>query len=259
MLRWNIMTSCTDKQPPSARCSDSYPLADAGCNFGPNTVVGLALLLREWAGSSDGTWWGKLYVARTIFWDSNARQFRQEGCSPNYLGGLWTLTCCKHDMRAAKPFKNAVKTGRYPTVVLTLSRASALDHHQYLASAAKVTGWFDTMQDYANNLLARRDEKLLREKLSCQGSTTGLGWRLGDCHADQRGAVTAPGEPHVHAGNKSDRDLNLHGSRPPHLLLASDCFVVWERPTLRARTNEHQSRYGVTVGAESLATLLVEA
>jgi hypothetical protein len=98
-----------------------------------------------------------------------------------------------------------------------------------------------------------QNDKLLSEKLSNRRRSTGMGRRFGDCHADGRGRVANPNEPHVHAG---DVGRDLDGS---HLLLASDCFVVWNRPALRARTTLLQSRYGINVTAENLESLLIGA
>jgi hypothetical protein len=180
-------------------------------------------------------------VASTISFDAKQSAFLQEGCAPNYLGGLWTLTCCKHAMRSAQSFKTAVKSGDCATVILTLSKVRCPDHRQYLVSAAKVTAWFDTMDDYAKYLLKLGDERLLSEKLSRERRATGLGWHFGDCHADRDGRVDEPVKGHVHKGKDGrDRDGN-------HLLLASDSFVVWKCPTLRAKSLLYQSRYGLTV------------
>src|SRR6266516_1584504 len=63
--------------------------------------------LEQWL-SCEGrhpNWDGKMYVARTIYWDSDGNEFLQTGCSPNYQAGWWSLACCKHDMREARPFR----------------------------------------------------------------------------------------------------------------------------------------------------------
>ena len=234
-----------------------YSLSDVDCPAGPKSIRRLRRLLAGWARTTNGKWNGKLYVAKSICWDPEKREFLQSGCSPNYLAGLWTLTCCKHDMRAAERFKKAVKGDR-PVMIFTLSQVSREYHRQFLVSVAMVTNSkcdsFETMEEYARFLLKRRNKTLLQEKLSgLPRSDSGFGWRFGDCHADPNYKVKAPGKDHVHAGPKADRDLD-----ESHFLLASDRFRVWSRPTLWARKIWGPARYGIGVTPDELHKMFVE-
>ena len=236
---------------------DAYSLHGLDRRRAPPTLDELKRMLKKW---SKDQWRGKLYVAKTICWDDNKHQFLQEGCAPNYRGGLWTLTCCKHEMRAAASFKRAVKSDDRATIIFTLcSCRNAPDHRQYLVSVAKVTKSFGSMREYANHLLKQKNERLLREKLSLLPKREhGLGWHFGDCHADLNGKVKAPGNGHVHAGKKAKEDLN---GKHKHLLLASDCYVIWQHPILCAKPEQkiRQARFGITVTPDNLDELFVKA
>ena len=228
-----------------------YNLAEASSTPAPKTVTELENLLRSWSSSNNDEWLGKLYVASTIWYDEGESAFLQNGCSPNYRGGLWTLACCKHNMRSAERFKEQVKSGQNSVMILTLSKASGLTHQQYLVSAAKVTAWFETMRQYEAHLLQLSTTKLLGEKLSNRRRSTGLGRHFGDCHTDGRGRVANPNKPHVHA-HKAGRDLD-----GTHLILVSDCFEVWNRPILRVKKTLRQSRYGINISPGNLHQLLI--
>lgn len=244
---------CSSRRGTTAVDPPWYRLTGASSTHAPESLVELQSLLRRWSANSNGEWWGKLYVASTIWYDTGESAFLQNGCSPNYRGGLWTLACCKHDMRAASSFKERVRSELSAVVILTLAKASGPGHQQYLVSAAKVTGWFETMNDYANELLELRSEKLLGEKMSNRRQSSSLARRFGDCYADGRGRVNDPKVPHVHAGN-AGRDLD-----GTHLLLASDCYVVWNNPILRARSTLGRNRYGINIAPENLLSLLTTA
>ncbi len=231
-----------------------YTLHGLSGRQAPRTLGGLKRLLDCW---SKGKWWGKLYVAETIDWDNEKKQFSQRGCSPNYRGGLWTLTCCKHDMRDAKPFRQQVESKDPATMIFTLcSCRGAPQRRQYLVSVAKVTKTFETMQGYSDCLKEQGDESLRSEKLSSwPRNQGGLGWRFGDCHADREGKVRPPRSGHVHADEESyERDLN-----GKHLLLASVCFVTWQDPVLCAKRRIGPSRFGITITPDNLDKLLAEA
>ena len=250
--------SCKSNVSSDTNLPKCYPLTGLNCEVGPKSLDSLKRLLGDWAKKSNGHWKGKLYVATTICWDTEEGKFLQSGCSPNYLGGLWTLACCKHDMLAAEPFKEAVKKalegGDCPVMIFTLSHVSQKCPRQSLVSVARVTSSFETMEKYARFLRTRGNETLSREKLSAMPRNDRfLGWRFGDCHAARNYKVKAPGESHVHAKPK-DYKHDFH----KHLLLASDCFVVWSCPTLRASEIWHQSRYGINVTPENLREMFVE-
>lgn len=220
----------------------------------PTTVAGLERVLLNWSKPFDGKWSGKMYVARTISLDEESRQFKQSGCGPNYRGGLWSMTTCKHGMRGSKCFKDQVRDGQVATVILTLSSVSPVDHRQYLVSAARITQSYKTMQDYYVGLCKLRSKATLAEKMST-GRRIGaaLGYRFGDCHVDGRGAIRPPTTPHVHFGGNADRDLAGN-----HRLLISTEYLVWDCPTIWSRNLIRQSRYGINVDGDNLHELLAD-
>jgi hypothetical protein len=201
------------------------------------------------------TWDGKMYVASTIYWDSHAREFRQTGCSPNYRAGWWSLACCKHDMRTARPFRDKAIDLSIPTYVFTLA---SLDRAlgQPIVSAAQVTQCFSTMDDYAEFLRKQRDRALISSRSTRARRNDGLlGWRFGDCHADMSGEVGEPHPLHVHYPNKYwQTDVN-----GKHMILASDRFLVWEEPVFLVAKTQKQSRYGKDIDSRTLNELLTLA
>ncbi len=155
-------------------------------------------------------WDGKMYVASTICWNSNTREFLQTGCSPNYISGWWSLACCKHDMRTARLFRAKAIDLSVPTYVFTLASVHT-EIGQPLVSVAQVTeNSFETMQEYAQFLLGQRDHKLVSSRLTrVDRRRNQLGWRFGDCHADLSGNVGEPNQNHVHhADNSWKTDIN---------------------------------------------------
>jgi hypothetical protein len=108
-MRCNQSSRC-DRPSSDSEVPKLYPLKPFATAVFPTSLPGL----RKWleAQSQSGHWKGKIYVASTIEWDDGERTFKQSGCSPNYRGGWWTLACCKHAMRAVKPFEEAVQSGQ---------------------------------------------------------------------------------------------------------------------------------------------------
>jgi hypothetical protein len=212
--------------------------------------------LRRWlsTNSPGGNWKGKLYVASSISW--NESDFVQEGCSPNYQARRWTLACCKHDMRSPRPINADL---RRPTEigVFVFTLASQDAHgHQPLVSVAKITEHFESMTEYARRLLISGDELLILSRLTRCPRGNSLGWRFGDCHSDESGAVGDPDPDHVHGINYSGSWAT--DNRPGHRLLMSDRFVVWPRPLFRSNKTLAQSRYGHNISPSNLDLLLNE-
>src|SRR5436190_491004 len=90
-----------------------YSLRELASKWVPQTISEL----KEWLSKQheEGNWDAKLYVAKSIYWNSAPSEFRQTGCSPNYNAGWWMLACCKHDMRRTQPFRRRVKDYKIPT------------------------------------------------------------------------------------------------------------------------------------------------
>jgi|GEM_PF-2067549 len=230
--------SCAKTKVGSKIDATSYSLLKTvGARKSPSTLNALESWLTE--GGLNQQWDGKLYVASTIIWDSDSAQFRQYGCSPNYRGGLWTLACCKHDMRTGKPFRAKALDQSIPTYVFTLAKMDPRVG-QSLVSVARIDDGFETMDEYSQFLEGQK-RVLQAAKLTRTRREDGLfGWRFGDCHADANFQVGRPDCDHVHADEAQwKRDCN-----GKHMILISTKFIVWDRPVFSVRETEGQSRFG---------------
>ena len=228
-----------------------YSLRTLGSWSVPRNLRELNAWLTEQAKHPD--WDGKLYVASTIQWNPRANEFQQTGCSPNYHAGWWSLACCKHDMRTARPFRDNAIDLSIPTYVFTLGKLNP-DFGQPLVSVAKVTKHcFETMNEYAEFLRTKGDKKLMSSRLT-RGSKKDrqLGWHFGDCHADPSGNVGAPCLGHVHRRSRGWYD-DVNGK---HMILVSDEYFLWRKPVFVAARTQKQSRYGKDINAENLDTLI---
>lgn len=211
--------------------------------------------LQTWLGKS---WDGKIYVAPTICWNEKEKEFRQRGCSPNYMAGWWTLACCKYDMRASVPFKGNVFDFSKPTYVFTLSEC--IGGEQALVSVARVTKCFRTMGEYAD-FLKTRNKKLASSRFSRECNDDGMrGWHFGDCHADSDGRVDRPNSGHVHSrGGKWEADCPEKKQSRDHLILVSNQFIVWAKPAfVKVKPPFKRSRYGVNIDESKLRSFLEE-
>jgi hypothetical protein len=242
--------TCRRSVPVRSTVPNSYSLGRLARTNPPGTLASL----QQWlsASSPNGNWKGKLYVASTISW--NQSDFIQEGCSPNYQAGWWTLTCCKHDMRSGGPINAALsRPTEIAVFIFTLSRMD-LHGNQHLVSVAKVTEHFCGMPDYAQRLIRSGDRSLISSRLTRYRTGSSLGWRFGDCHANNRGAIGIPYADHVHGinyGSSWHTDNQLG-----HTLLMSNCFLIWPKPFFHSAKTLEQSRYGHDITANNLHLLL---
>ena len=225
----------------------SYSLRSLGSRV-PTTLAQLKRWLRA---GKNRDWDGKSYVASTICWDG--MDFRQWGCSPNYLAGWWTLACCKHDMRRGRPFRAKVEDHSIPTYVFTFAKQD--DHgRQALVSVAEVQKDFPTMKEYAEFVL-RRNRQFRLSRLTRVRPGSELGRQFGDCHADEKGRVGKPNGGHVHAQRQQwRRDIDK-----THVILVSRRFTVWDRPVFLSRHVLKQSRFGHNVRSGELDDVLMKA
>jgi hypothetical protein len=208
--------------------------------------------LQAWLHSRNpsGNWTGKIYVAKTISW--NGSDFLQSGCSPNFHAGFWSLTCCKHDMRTEKTFKDALKNSDVFTFTLARKHKSLKHGGQALVSVANVTEHFPDMVTYAGRVTS--EPQLRDSRLSWLNVTNRFySWRFGDCHADLRG-TRAPDSRHVHApSHKWKKDVSSG-----HTMLLSDngSFLLWSQPIIFSKRTFEWSRYGSNVDPTNLKDLL---
>jgi len=230
------MTDCSHVPAPEKLDASHYSLTKIATKDQPTSLVELDYWLTQ--GKAQSRWDGKLYVASTIEWNSVTNEFRQSGCSPNYQCGIWTLACCKHDMRSGEQFQGNAIDLAVPTYVFTLSRKNT-EIGQSLVSVARITAGFKTMNEYADFLRVQRP-KVRSSRFTRTHIDDGLlGWRFGDCHANDNGDVGSPTCGHVHSQSDWQRDCN-----GKHMILVSTDYLLWERPAFVARNTEHQSRFG---------------
>jgi hypothetical protein len=230
---------------------DSYSLGSLSSAIAPEDFE----QLEQWL-SCNGkhtSWDGKIYVASTIYWNSAGHEFLQTGCSPNYHAGWWSLACCKHDMREARPFRAEATDDSIPTYVFTLA---GLDRTigQPLVSVAQVDEHhFNTMHEYAQFLLGMGDRALVSSRLTCVRNEDGLlGWRFGDCHANMSGEVGEPNSDHVHHVPEWWQ-ADIDGK---HLILLSNRFLLWREPVFVAAKTQKQSKYGTNITSDNLRHLI---
>lgn len=248
------MAGCRESTSPSSEAPAFYPLAPLATEpaSAPKSLDELEAWLTE--NGAHATWDGKLYVASTIEWNDEANQFRQSGCSPNYYGGGWTLACCKHDMRSGEPFRAAAVDLSIPTYVFTLARKGPIAG-QPLVSVARIDRTFETMEDYATFLRSCGRTLRASRLTRCHRDDGLLGWRFGDCHANDDGDVGEPDPGHVHHWVEDwKRDTNGE-----HLILFSEQFILWERPLFAAQQTERQSRFGRNMDSKALREFFVPA
>ena len=188
--------------------------------------------LAHWIQHNSGPmgWIGRIYVASTIWWDSDHNAFLQKGCGPNYMAGWWSMGCCNHKMLSGKFFGDLLKNQKdCPVFMFTLGSKYRLAS-QPLVSVAKITKDFQTPQDYANAVI--KDPALCASRLTRLVQDNGLlGWRFGDCHADMTGVVGAPGKDHVHWVHNTWVKDNAPNVRK----LLSNEFLVWDSPLIVAK------------------------
>jgi hypothetical protein len=245
------MATCNTSTLPKQNLPAFYSLTSGAPAPQPKNLTELKRWLTH--NGQHPTWDGKMYVASTIYWDARAREFRQTGCSPNYQAGWWSLACCKHDMRTARPFRDKATDLSIPTYVFTLAERHP-DIGQALVSVAQVTKHsFATMNAYAHFVLTHGDRSLISSRLTRLRQNDGfLGFRFGDCHSDRRGTIGEPCTDHVHHP-KNYWKADLNGK---HLILVSHRFVQWTTPVFLATTTQKQSRFGKDIDSTTVHQLI---
>lgn len=153
---------------------------------------------------------GRIYPASSIDYRSD-QGLIQTASSPSYWGGLWSLTCCKHDMRKAHYFdyfeetESGVLRPIEPLFVFTAAGKQGSDtpeweesRRRWVASIALVTHAFREMDDYGRFLL-EHDESVWGPRMSTYSDAKESDWarEYGDCHALIDGEkVTGTGSPY---------------------------------------------------------------
>jgi hypothetical protein len=245
------MTTCQASKVREQDAPKFYSLTSCVRSPSPRNLTDLKRWLTK--NGREPIWDGKIYVARTIFWDAKSAEFRQTGCSPNYQAGWWSLACCKHPMRTAQPFRRKAADLLIPTYIFTLARFDSAVG-QALVSVAEVTKHsFETMEAYAKFLIASGDSSLISSRLTrLRQNDRLLGWRFGDCHSNVAGDVGSPRRGHVHYPN-DDWKTDISGK---HLILLSSRFLLWPEPVFVATATHKRSRFGRDIGPATLGQLI---
>lgn len=174
---------------------------------------------------------GRIYPASSIEYQSG-KGLVQRTSSPGYWGDVWSLTCCKHDMRKSKfysEYMREIADGVYrpsePLLIYTTASITGSDpltdweegRKQWLASVALVTYAFEGMEAYGEYLI-EQDEQAWRDRITTQDARSAPEWALqhGDCHAEiDDGEIVGTGTPyhgHDHVGDTVSDDC---GTRVP--------------------------------------------
>lgn len=171
------------------------------------------------------------YVLTSV--ENNHNQFSQEGCPPNFEGGLITLCTCKALMRT---WKNTSEWKNDAWIVGFTSLDLMGDKRNYLFYLMKVGDAFESFKEMWNavSLISARTEKSTRVNL------------LGDVYEPKPDLVDKFNssnyyetiKTHVHAEAhaldrwREDIEYIKKGKRPALLVGEVDKSYLWSRPTI---------------------------
>lgn len=212
-------------------------------------------------------WKGRLYVTNSssISYNEEQNSLVQGASSPSYFGGLWSLACCKKDMRGSNPFTSnfqEVSEGHYkPAKPVFIFTISSISHYpgtnrrgQWLASVALVTDGFYEVEKYGQYLLDNHEGAVVENRITRRGKDSEhIGARKGDCHIDHKGTPGAPSPKHDHAGGYSCGCVEDNGFKKDldesHLKLVSEpqYWVAWETPRFETTDTIGSSRWGLKI------------
>lgn len=209
------------------------------------------------------------YVASTIKFRGGGDSVEgyQTGCSPNYFGGLWSLACCKHDMRRSSKVKNRIfgwdgtsedeLSPSRPMFIFTYGEK--FRGHQYLASVALVTHGFKTMEAYGEYLQSRSvPDFAAKARITSQMNTTTEADQFGDCHYGEY----YPSEDHPHTSESPPCSCGSRGRSTSafeddlshdHVICVSEpgFWITWEDPAFETRSgSKGQNRWGRPIRSE---------
>lgn len=226
---------------------------------------------------------GRIYPADSVNY-RDGEGLVQTASSPGYWGGLWSLTCCKHDMRKEDYFSEFEETETgilrptEPLFVFTCAGKTgsdrpdrAAERRRWLTSVALVTHAFREMEDYGEFLL-EKDEDVWKPRVSTQrGSGEDVEWAqdYGDCHAIVKdGEVVGEGKPgpsHDHVSQSGITSCGCSETVDPNhahiyqedndssllkFTSTSEYWISWSEPQYYW-TGKGRARYGA--GQDTLA------
>lgn len=218
---------------------------------------------------------GRIYPASSINYTQDNGHV-QTASSPAYWGGIWSLACCKHDMRQEHFFdyfeehESGVLRPTQPLFIFTTAGKGGSEqpegaetNHRWLVSVAMVTHAFRDMEDYGQFLLDH-EESAWKPRISTDPDNEST-WarKYGDCHAviEDREAIgtDAPYPEHDHVSDSGtsacgcsetvnrEYDHVYHEDLDPKRLKfvsTSPYWVSWNEPTLYWTVGNGPDRYG---------------
>lgn len=210
---------------------------------------------------------GKVYSTNkdSITFNNNKNALTQGTSSPSYFGGLWSLACCKKDMRRSESFGSnfrEVNEGHYkpnhPVFIFTVSSKSyypnADTRAQWLASVAMVTDGFYDMADYGYFLLNNYEGEAVDNRITRREDKSHIGAKKGDCHINYQGEKGKPSSSHDHVvtnppcGMDGDNGYK-EDLKQDHLKLVSrpGFWIAWKNPQFKSRETINSKAYGINL------------
>ena len=218
---------------------------------------------------------GRIYPASSINY-TRKRGHVQTASSPAYWGGLWSLTCCKHDMRREHYFDyfeehdSGVLRPTQPLFIFTSAGKVGSEQpewaetkRRWLVSIALVTHAFRDMEDYGRFLLDRK-ESVWKPRISTDPDDDSA-WarKYGDCHAVVKNGeivgTDAPYPEHDHVSSSGitscgcsetvNREYGhvYHKDIDPNRLKfvsTSEYWLSWNEPVFYWIVGNGPDRYG---------------
>jgi hypothetical protein len=264
--------------------SGSRPVPERGYNSASSDVISLRNrleeLIEDFATEREtfdpSTVHGRIYTASSIDYDSDS-SLVQTASSPSYWGGLWSLTCCKHDMRQEHFFNRYFKEINpgvlrpvEPLLIFTCAGKTdsnrpdwSEQRRRWLTSVALVTHAFQGMDDYGRFLL-QQGEEVWKNRISTQGSSEHE-WarKYGDCHAITSGGniagVGTPYPEHDHVSGSGTTSCGCSSTVDPEydhvyhedndrsllkFVSVSEYWMSWSEPQFYWTRTNGRSRFG---------------
>lgn len=219
---------------------------------------------------------GRIYPADSIKYRTE-HELIQTTSSPSYWGSVWSLTCCKHDMRQEHFYDffredaPGVLQPTEPLFVFTSAAISgsdrpdwAAERRRWLASVALVTHAFKGMDDYGRFLL-NKGEEAWKPRITTQEKAEASDWaiRHGDCHAIVDGGeiqgVDAPHPDHDHVSSSGtvacgcNERIDAEYTHAYHddndrsflkFVSTSEYWLSWSRPEFYWTQGQSRARWG---------------
>ena len=187
------------------------------------------------------------YMIKSVKNDNGS--FRQQGCGPNWQGGLITLCTCKHYMRTflnPKDWKGKWIAG-FTTINDGSSRKDGSNRRNALVYLMKVKDAFESHHDLWYALSAKaRTAKATHKKGNIHGDLFRPKGKLknSDKHAPSK--YYSPCGSHDHSKGKgwhNDVNYSKTKNRYPSLLVGDkNNSFLWKRPLVAAKKKLHRGQ-----------------